>query len=73
MNSGLVTGQCTVKDFNVYLHDMKVFSNKLFDLSSFEVWDLSYKADRFTFEFWNTIPRPYINIPGSQEDSSGFF
>ena len=73
MNSGMIEGLCTVKDFEVYLGDISIFDNKMYDLSSLSEFGAGVYFERFSFDFWNTIPKQYVRVPGSREFSSGFF
>jgi len=73
MNSGLVANICTVKGFNVFKHQLKVFDSKAYDLSALTSFDLSEKFDRYSFFYWNTSPKPYVRIPGDKDESTGIF
>jgi len=73
MNSGLVPFYCVVKEHSVYLHKLKIFDSKAYDMSSQSTFDLSNKYNSYEFKFWNTISKPYVKIPGNKALSSGFF
>lgn len=73
MNSGLLAGSCIVKDFQVFLHDISVFDSKAYDLSSLSDFNVGRRFKRYSFDFWNTIPKQYVHKPGNMEESTGFF
>lgn len=73
MNSGLISNSCIVKSFNVYLHQLRVFDSKTYDLSSLTTLDFSKRFNRYSFNFWNTIPKPYTFIEGKPAESTGFY
>lgn len=73
MNSGLITGQCIIKSFNVYQHQLRIFDSKTYDLSSLTTIDFSKQFERYSFNFWNTIPKPYVFVEGKPADSTGIF
>ena len=72
MNSGLVVGQSFVKDFNVHLHKIKIYNVKYFDVSNIGDLKLHLPFERYSFNFWNTIPKPYNKVEGDLGESSGF-
>ena len=71
MNTGLVSGVCVVKSFNVNQHQLKVFDSKAYDLSQITSIDMSDRFTRYTFHFWNTILRPYDHVVGNLGETTG--
>ena len=60
MNSGLISGSCVTKAFNVYQNRLEIHDNKIFDISTI-VSQLAVDKvmNAYKFEFWNTILKPY--------------
>jgi len=73
MNSGLISGECIVKSFNVFLHELKIFHSKAYDLSSITSLELGTRFSRYSFDFWNTILKQYVLVEGNRAESTGFF
>ena len=73
MNSGLISDNLIMKDFQVYQHELRVFDVKAYDLSSLSNIDLGVNFERYTFEFWNTVIKPYNRISGNLAESTGFY
>ena len=59
MISGLLPNQCIIKQFSTFLHQIKIYNLKWFDLSSLSGMDMSLQLRRFTLFFENTIPMPF--------------
>ena len=71
MRLGLVINLCMVKEWNVYLHKIKIYNVKWFDMSFMTDFNLHLPFERYSFNFWNTIPKPYNKVEGDLGESSG--
>ena len=73
MNSGLLPNSCIIKEHSVNLHQVKIFNSKAYDMSTLTTFDMSTSFNSYSFKFWNTIPRPYVKVPGNLAGSTGIF
>ena len=62
MNSGLVTGNCIIKEIQVTRNELHILSTKFFDISYFI--NVGTKLNIYSFWFWNTIIKEYIRVEG---------
>ena len=71
MSSSLIDQTCVEKEFIVSQNELSIYSQKLFDTSSFKFSAHSFFS--YSIWFWNTKLVQYVHIPDNLKESTGLY